>query len=337
MYASRPCAQVAIDTASREAQAHETMTAPVHKATPDAIAEAADILRRGGLVAVPTETVYGLAVDAANPDAVARLYEVKGRPRFNPLIAHVNGPEMAKREAVLEGSAAFAAGFYWPGPLTLVLPAASTGRVCDLARAGLDTIALRHPSHSVAHDLVTVFGGPLVAPSANPSGRISPVTARDVAADLGDGIDLILDGGRCPVGIESTIVSFVGDPPELLRPGGLDPAALERFLSVSLARPGDETASPRAPGQLARHYAPNAQLRLNAVSAQADEVLLGFGPVVGASANLSPRGNLAEAAANLFAMLRWLDGRHERIAISPIPQEGLGEAINDRLRRAAAR
>jgi L-threonylcarbamoyladenylate synthase len=313
------------------------MTAPIEKATPDAIARAADILRGGGLVAVPTETVYGLAADATNAQAVARLYEVKGRPQFNPLIAHVNGPDMARREAMLDGLAGFAAGFYWPGPLTLVLPVAPGGTVCELARAGLETIALRHPSHSVAHDLITAFGGPLVAPSANPSGQISPVMASDVAGDLGDKIDLILDGGRCPVGIESTIVSFASDPPALLRPGGLDTVALERFLGITLARPGADPDAPRAPGQLARHYAPRALLRLDAVSAHEGEALLGFGPVPGAVANLSPSANLAEAAANLFAMLRWLDRRHDRIAVTPIPRHGLGEAINDRLRRAAAR
>lgn len=313
------------------------MTAPVRKASPEAIAEAADILRRGGLVAMPTETVYGLAADAANPEAVARLYEVKGRPRFNPLIAHVNGPEMARREAVLDGLPAFAAGFYWPGPLTLVLPAAPGATVCDLARAGLDTVALRHPSHSVAHDLITVLGGPLVAPSANLSGRLSPVTPADVAGDLGDRIDLILDGGRCPVGVESTILSFAGGPPMLLRPGGLDAAAIERFLGVRLERPDTQGEAPRAPGQLLRHYAPNARLRLNAISPQEGEAMLGFGPVPHADANLSPTGNLQEAAANLFMMLRWLDRRHDRIAVSPIPDQGLGEAINDRLQRAARR
>ncbi len=311
------------------------MRAPILKADTDAIRRAADILHAGGLVAVPTETVYGLAADAANPEAVARLYAAKGRPRFNPLIAHVNGPEMARREGVIEGAAAYAAGFYWPGPLTLVLPVAATSQVCELARAGLSTLALRHPSHSVAHDLISHFGRPLVAPSANLSGRISPVTARDVEADLGDRIDLILDGGRCPVGIESTIVSFADDPPALLRPGGIDAETLERFLGITLQRPGDHPDAPRAPGQSARHYAPNARLRLNAAAAAPGEVLLGFGPVEGASFNLSERGDLVTAAANLFSMLRLLDLAHSAIAVSPIPEKGLGVAINDRLRRAA--
>lgn len=314
------------------------MSAPVRKATPEAIAEAADILRRGGLVAMPTETVYGLAADATNPDAVARLYEVKARPRFNPLIAHVNGPKMARREAVMDGPGGFCAGFYWPGPLTLVLPVSDHATVCDLARAGLDTIALRHPSHTVAHDLITAFGGPLVAPSANLSGRLSPVMPADVTADLGESIDLILDGGRCPVGVESTIVSFMGDSPMLLRPGGLDTAALERFLGAELKRrPEGAGETPRAPGQLSRHYAPNAVLRLDATSPKAGEAMLGFGPVAQADVNLSVSGNLAEAAANLFTMLRWLDRRHDQIAVSPIPRHGLGEAINDRLLRAARR
>lgn len=313
------------------------MAAPIVRAGYDAIDEAVRILRGGGLVAMPTETVYGLAADAANPDAVARLYDAKARPRFNPLIAHVNGPDMARREARLDGAAAYLAGFYWPGPLTLVLPAAATACTCDLARAGLDTIALRHPGHTVAHDLITAFGGPLVAPSANRSGRISPVTAREVAAELSDRVDLILDGGRCPVGIESTILDMTGADPLLLRPGGLDPEALERFVGKAFIRPSSDPDAPRAPGQMSRHYAPDATLRLDALEASPGEALLGFGPVSGATLNLSPGGDLREAAANLFTMLRRLDAVHGQIAVSPIPRTGLGEAINDRLARAAYR
>ncbi|MEL6754118.1 MAG: L-threonylcarbamoyladenylate synthase [Pseudomonadota bacterium] len=303
--------------------------------TPDGIRMAVEILDQGGLVAVPTETVYGLAADAANAEAVARLYEVKGRPSFNPLIAHVNGPEMAAREGDLSGAASFCAGFYWPGPLTLVVPVADGGTVCDLARAGLDTIALRHPSHSVAHDIITALGRPIVAPSANRSGRISPVTPQDVYEELGDSIDAIMDGGRCPVGVESTVVAFTRPEPTLLRPGGLERDVLEKFLGAPLADP-EAGSAPASPGQMKRHYAPNARLRLDARGPEEGEVFVGFGDVTG-DYTLSQNGVLKEAAANLFPLLRFLDRNHERIAICPIPRHGLGEAINDRLRRAAAR
>ncbi|MEO0786310.1 MAG: L-threonylcarbamoyladenylate synthase [Pseudomonadota bacterium] len=303
--------------------------------TPDGIKMAVEILDQGGLVAVPTETVYGLAADATNAEAVARLYEVKGRPSFNPLIAHVNGPEMAAREGDLSGAASFCAGFYWPGPLTLVVPVADGGTVCDLARAGLDTIALRHPSHSVAHDIITALGRPIVAPSANRSGRISPVTPQDVYEELGDSIDAIMDGGRCPVGVESTVVAFTGPEPTLLRPGGLERDVLEKFLGAPLADP-EAGSAPASPGQMKRHYAPNARLRLDARGPEEGEVFVGFGDVTG-DYTLSQNGVLKEAAANLFPLLRFLDRNHERIAICPVPRHGLGEAINDRLRRAAAR
>lgn len=313
------------------------MPAEIVKPTPDALRRAADILRRGGLVGMPTETVYGLAADAANAEAVARLYEVKGRPAFNPLIAHVNGPHMAAREVQLDGAAAFLAGFYWPGPLTLVLPVTPGVQVCELARAGLATLGVRHPSHSVAHDLITLMGRPLVAPSANRSGRISPVTALDVAEELGDGVDLILDGGRCPVGVESTILAFPDGQASLLRPGGLEREQIERFLGAPLAQPGMEPGSaPLSPGQMLRHYAPDARLRLNARAAEPGEILVGFGPME-APYSLSPSGNLREAAANLFPLLRFLDRNAGAIAVAPIPDFGLGAAINDRLRRAAAR
>lgn len=311
------------------------MSAPIVPPSEAALARAVDILRAGGLVAMPTETVYGLACDAANPQAVARLYETKGRPRFNPLIAHVAGLAMAAREADLSPLAERLAGFYWPGPLTLVAPVRADGHICDLARAGLDTVALRHPAHGVAHDLITAFGGPLVAPSANRSGRISPVTAHDVAEELGDRIDLILDGGRCALGLESTVVGLAGAAPVLLRPGGLAREAIERFMGCELATPGP-TTQPASPGQLARHYAPDAVLRLEARTAGEGEILVGFGPVEG-DVSLSRSGDLREAAANLFPTLRRLDRTHKRIAIAPIPETGLGEAINDRLRRAATR
>ena len=294
--------------------------------TYDNIARAAEKLRAGGLVGMPTETVYGLACDASNAEAVARLYAAKGRPQFNPLIAHVRNIETAQREGILPKTALALANEHWPGPLTLVVPLAERHSVCDLARAGLDSIALRSPAHLVAQDLLSVFGGPLVAPSANPSGKISPTTASHVAIDLGDKVDLILDGGPCKIGLESSILSCLTDPPTVLRPGAID---LSRFDAGETSE-----TKPTAPGQLARHYAPNARLRLNAQRAEPGEAFLGFGPAA-ATLNLSARGNLVEAAANLFAMLRRLDENHDRIAVAPIPTDGLGAAINDRLARAA--
>ena len=321
------------------------MSAPVLEPEDGAIARAVETLRGGGLVAMPTETVYGLACDASNGEAIARLYEAKGRPRFNPLIAHVADEAMARREAdwgAGEGSLAprLAAAF-WPGPLTMVLPfAETTGSVSDLARAGLSTVALRQPDHPVALRLIEAFGGPLVAPSANPSGRMSPTRAEHVAAEMGDRVDLILDGGACRVGLESTIVSLVGRHPALLRPGGLDPEALEAVLGTPLHAGGDHPDAPTSPGQLLRHYAPRSPLRLNAARPKEGELYLGFGVQEAsgsADGNLSPTGSLVEAAANLFTLLRALDARAKPIAVAPIPMSGLGLAINDRLRRAARR
>lgn len=284
---------------------------------------------------MPTETVYGLAADASNADAVARLYEIKQRPQFNPLIAHVNSPQMAALQGELTGNAPYLAGFYWPGALTLVVPVTPACGVCDLARAGLDTVAMRHPSHSVAHDLISLVGRPLVAPSANMSGRLSPVTAQDVAEELGDKVDLVLDGGRSPIGIESTVVSCVGPHTTLLRPGGVPRDAIERFLGEPLHAPATGNGSaPASPGMMERHYAPRAQLRLNAEGPELNEVFVGFGPMA-AQYSLSQNGDLKEAAATLFPLLRLLERTHDRIAIAPIPETGLGEAINDRLRRAA--
>lgn len=311
------------------------MTAPIKPADqPDVIAEAADILRRGGLVAIPTETVYGLAADAANAEAVARLYAAKGRPRFNPLISHVSGPPMAWRLSGWPDMAAELAEAFWPGPLTLVLPKRPDAPVCDLATAGLDSIAIRCPDHPVALALLREFDGPLVAPSANPSGTVSPTTAEHVALSMGDKVDLILDGGPCDIGVESSVVSLLGDKAMILRPGGLERA---KIISVTgpLGKPG-ESDRPVSPGQLASHYAPVAEIRLGATEAQDAELFIGFGDIDG-DINLSSRGDLAEAATNLFAALRELDARGAtRIAVAPIPAEGLGEAINDRLKRAAA-
>lgn len=312
----------------------QPMPAPVLLPSPDVIANAVAILRSGGLVAMPTETVYGLAADATNPEAVAAIYRVKERPVFNPLIAHLASPEAAFEQGDFSPAAKTLANAFWPGPLTLVVNAVPATTVCDLARAGLDTLALRVPAHPVARDLLGAFGGPLVAPSANPSGRISPTRAEHVAADMGGLVDLILDGGPCREGLESTVIDARGETPVLLRQGTITP---DRIAPIwpGLTE-GGQDGRPVSPGQLLRHYAPDATLRLNADETAPGEALLGFGAVE-ATLNLSPSGDLAEAAANLFAMLRDLDRSYDRIAVSPIPPEGLGAAINDRLARAANR
>jgi L-threonylcarbamoyladenylate synthase len=309
-----------------------------------AITEAARLLRNGGLVAFPTETVYGLGTDATSGQAVARLYAAKGRPSFNPLISHVADVSAARRLGVFNHVADRLAAAFWPGPLTLVVPRAPGCPVADLATAGLDTIALRVPSHPVARELLKAFGGPVVAPSANRSGHVSTTTAAHVAADLSGRIDLILDGGATALGLESTIVACLGDTPALLRPGGLAREEIEAELGMPLATPQAEANAPTSPGQLASHYAPRARLRLDAAVVEAGEALLAFGrrrPADAertvASLNLSPAGDLIEAAANLFSHLRALDqSGAATIAVMPMPHEGLGEAINDRLRRAAA-
>jgi L-threonylcarbamoyladenylate synthase len=311
-----------------------------------ATAAAAHCLAQGGLVGFPTETVYGLGADASNAEAVARLYQAKGRPAFNPLIAHVGDLAAARRIGQFNAQAAALAEAFWPGPLTLVLPKAAGCTVADLATAGLDTVAIRIPAHGVARDILRAFGGPVVAPSANLSGHVSPTTAAHVQSDLTGRIDLIVDGGAVAVGVESTIVGCF-ETPMLLRPGGLPREAIERVLGRRLAgvpeHAGDASAAPLAPGMLASHYAPRTPVRLDAAQIGADEALLAFGPltVAGSEAakwvmNLSTRGDLNEAAANLFGYLRMLDtsGAHT-IAVMPVPHHGLGEAINDRLRRAA--
>jgi L-threonylcarbamoyladenylate synthase len=304
-----------------------------------AIEAAARCLGAGGLVAFPTETVYGLGADAGNGEAVARLYAAKGRPSFNPLIAHVADVEAARRAGIFTNAAEKLAATFWPGPLTLVLAKQPDCRVADLALAGLDTVAVRVPAHPIARALLKAFGGPIVAPSANRSGHVSPTSAAHVLADLRGRIDLIIDGGPCAVGVESTIVSCV-DRPTLLRPGGVPRDAIERALRSTLAiSPAGEEA-PVAPGMLASHYAPKASLRLGADIAQPGEALLAFGQAPefsGKILNLSPRGDLIEAAANLFSHLRALDASGaKRIAVMKVPRDGLGEAINDRLNRAAA-
>jgi L-threonylcarbamoyladenylate synthase len=321
----------------------KTQILPASEAAVDA---AARCLATGGLVAFPTETVYGLGADATNAKAIARLYQAKGRPSFNPLIAHVRNFEAGMRIACFDAQAIALAKAFWPGPLTLVLPKARDCAVADLATAGLETIAIRVPAHPLAREILRAFGGPVVAPSANLSGHVSPTTASHVQSDLAGRIDLIVDGGAVEVGVESTIVGCF-DAPMLLRPGGVPRGEIERVLGRSLAQPPEDadndTGQPLAPGMLASHYAPRTPVRLNAGGVEAGEVLLAFGPgkVAGVDAativmNLSPRGDLAEAAANLFGYLRALDAPGARaIAVMPVPQDGLGEAINDRLRRAA--
>jgi len=311
-----------------------------------ATAAAARALAEGGLVGFPTETVYGLGADATNPQAVARLYQAKGRPSFNPLIAHVSDLQAARKIARFDALATRLAEAFWPGPLTLVLPKADGCAVADLATAGLDTVAIRIPAHPVARDILRAFGGPVVAPSANLSGHVSPTTAAHVQSDLAGRIDLIVDGGPVEVGVESTIVGCF-EAPMLLRPGGLPREAIERVLGCALAgipaEMAGETAAPLAPGMLASHYAPRTPVRLEAERVAPGEALLAFGSgeIAGSEAaiaamNLSERGDLAEAAANLFGYLRSLDGKGARgIAVMPVPDHGLGEAINDRLRRAA--
>ena len=305
---------------------------------------AAEAIAAGMLVAMPTETVYGLAADATNAAAVARIFAAKGRPRFNPLIVHVSSPEAAERIAIFTPKAQSLAAAFWPGPLTLVLKSVPGSGIADLVTAGLDTIAVRVPAHPVAQALLTRCGRPLAAPSANRSGHVSATSAEDVAADLGEAVAVILDAGPTPLGIESTIVAVADSEVRLLRPGGVTRQAIEAVIGERLreAGPGD-SETPQAPGMLAQHYAPAAALRLDARDVRPDEALLAFGLPLPPGAeraraviNLSERGDLVEAAAHLFGALRALDRVSDRIAVMPIPEEGLGEAINDRLRRGAA-
>jgi L-threonylcarbamoyladenylate synthase len=319
------------------------LTTRVLPADAAGIDTAAHSLRDGGLVAFPTETVYGLGADATNPVAVARLFAAKGRPSFNPLIAHVRDLAAARALAQFDDNATRLAPL-WPGPLTLVLPRLATCPVADLATAGLDTIAIRVPSHPMAQALLAKLQRPVVAPSANRSGHISPTAAAHVLADLGGRIDVILDGGSAPIGLESTIVACFGPEPLLLRAGGLPRAEIELALGHPLR--GSETAvvesgeAPLAPGMLSSHYAPHTPVRLKATAVEPGEALLAFGPPLAEAEwviNLSPTSDLVEAAANLFSHLRVLDATGAKaIAVMPIPSHGLGEAINDRLARAAA-
>jgi len=305
--------------------------------TQEGLSQAAQILRAGGLVAMPTETVYGLAGDACNDTAVAKIFAAKGRPQFNPLIVHVADIEMARRVAEFSPMAEAVAKAFWPGALTLVLPLRAGFGLSPLVTAGLSTVAIRMPDHPVARALLRAFGGPIAAPSANPSGRVSPTKAQHVERGLSGRIDAVIDGGDCAIGVESTILGLDG-PPELLRPGGIPVEALEAMLGpISI---GGNAHKPNAPGQLASHYAPEARVRLGVTRPESGEVWVGFGPdCAGAQITLSASGDLVEAAANLFQSLLDADrvaGPAGRIAYAPIPETGLGRAINDRLRRAAA-
>ena len=306
------------------------------------IEQAAQALRAGRLVAFPTETVYGLGAVATNDRAVAAIFAAKGRPRFNPLIVHVTDAGAARALARWNATAEQLTARVWPGALTLVLPRAEGSPLAFLVSAGGDTVGLRAPAHPVAQALLAATLLPVAAPSANPAGQVSPTTADHVAAGLGDRIDVIVDGGPCPIGVESTVLDVTGTPPRLLRPGGLTRAALEAVIGpLADPAPPDASDQRRAPGQLASHYAPARPLRLDVATVAADEALLAFGaqPLEGAAKtlNLSPRGDLEEAAANLFGMLRALDRPEFRaIAVMPVPGHDLGEAIRDRLIRAAA-
>jgi L-threonylcarbamoyladenylate synthase len=315
------------------------VSARILSATQETIARAATLLRGGQLVAFPTETVYGLGGDATSDAAVAAIFAAKERPRFNPLIVHVPGLAEAETIAIFDERAREAARYFWPGPLTLVLRRCKDCGVSLLASAGLDTVAVRVPAHPVARALLRTAGRPLAAPSANGSGHISPTEAAHVAVELGERVALILDGGSCAVGLESTVLDLTGPRPALLRPGGATVEALAEVLGP-IATGAIDPRAPRSPGQLASHYAPRLPLRMNAVTVQPDEALLAFGPHPPSGfaeiLNLSPSGDLGEAAANFFAMLRRLDRpEYAGIAAMPIPDDGLGRAINDRLRRGA--
>lgn len=311
-----------------------TMTeAPlILSAQPAGIQKAAALLTQGALVALPTETVYGLGADARNGQAVAAIFEAKGRPSFNPLIVHVPDVDAAKALCIWSKAAECLAMQFWPGPLSLVLPLRADHGLSSLVTAGLPTVALRVPAHPAAQALLQRFAGPVAAPSANPSGRISPTTAAHVQQGLGSKVAAIVDDGPCPLGLESTIVGL-NDVPRLLRPGGVPAEDIQTALGTDLLAPEDGIVS--APGQLSSHYAPRTAVRLNATQKAPGEVLLGFGDVA-CDLNLSPSGDLKEAAANLFAYLHRLDRIGQPIAVAPVPAQGVGAAINDRLRRAAA-
>jgi len=316
-----------------------TVSAVIEMVSAETIARAAALLKSGALVAFPTETVYGLGADATSDDAVAGIFEAKQRPTFNPLIVHVTDAKAAAEIVDFTVSAQRLADAFWPGPLSLVLPRKAGSTVSLLASAGLDTIAVRVPDQTTAQAILAACGIPVAAPSANASGKISPTQAAHVAESLGDAVALIVDDGPCPIGVESTVVDCSGETPVLLRPGGITLEQIEAVIGA-LAIATDNYVAPSSPGMLESHYAPDAALRLNATSIKKGEALLSFGPhhLTGYTTerNLSPAGELREAAANLFAMMRELDASENAIAVMQIPDQGIGRAINDRLRRAAA-
>lgn len=308
----------------------------VEPVNPQSIALAAELLDKGRLVAFPTETVYGLGADAQNDLAVASVFEAKGRPQFNPLIAHIADISWTERFAVMTDSARKLAEKFWPGPLTMVMKRTPGCPVSHLVSAGLDTVGVRCPVHSAARQMIAAFGRPVAAPSANISGTVSPTTAQHVAQGLESRVPLILDGGACVVGVESTILDVSEDDPALLRAGGVGVEEIEAVLGRPLRRPEINPDAPRSPGQLLSHYAPRLPVRLNALYAEKGEAFLAFGKAENATLNLSPSGDLKEAAAHLFAYMRLLDDpRYTGIAVMPVPTNGLGLAINDRLKRAA--
>ncbi|MGV6801323.1 MAG: L-threonylcarbamoyladenylate synthase [bacterium] len=304
-------------------------------ATPEAIEQAVELLKNGEMIAVPTETVYGLAADAENNQAVANIYAVKQRPQFNPLIIHVTDRQMAERYAYISTLAAKLMDAFWPGPLTLVMPRRDTASLSPLVTAGLTSIAIRCPAAPVAQAVLRQFDRAFAAPSANPSGQLSPTHAAHVAAGLGAAVPMILDAGPSQSGLESTIIDVTGERPVLLRPGTLTIDQVEEVAGITSVSAGNKII---APGMMSRHYAPSAKLRLNALTPRAREGFLGFGPIETTAPdnfNLSPSGDLVEAAVNLFSYLHRLDTQYDFIAVAPIPQQGIGIAINDRLKRAA--
>lgn len=311
---------------------------PIRPISDSGLAEASSCLRRGGLVAFATETVYGLGADATNGRAVACIFEAKGRPRFNPLIVHVPDLSMVRRYVEMSEWAQAIADKFWPGPLTLVMKRKAGTGLSDLVSAGLPTVAVRIPAHGGARDLLRLVDRPVAAPSANASGRVSPTEASHVLASLDGKIDLVLDGGPCSVGLESTVLDVSAGGPTLLRPGGLAIEALEAAIGRTIQKASDKDPSPKSPGMLLKHYAPSLPIRLNAQGPLEGEVFLGFGTAED-KYSLSPTGDLREAASNLFTFLHQLDdpNHFQGIAIAPIPEQGLGIAINDRLVRAARR
>ena len=314
------------------------MNSIIKEATDENLFQAANLIKNGKLVAFPTETVYGLGASAYIPTAVAGIFAAKNRPTFNPLISHVADFDLVEELAFFDDRARFLAKKYWPGPLTFVLQKANKNPALDLACAGLPTITVRMPKHPIALELIKKSGVPIVAPSANKSQTISPTTAKHVEESLGNAIDMILDGGACEVGVESTIIDLTTPKAVLLRAGGISLEELEASLGETVLVSHGNPNMPSSPGQMLRHYAPsNHTLRINALSKNDDEFLIGFGDVKGANINLSPSGDLKEAAANLFSYLRMADEQKEfaKLAISPIPEDGIGLAINDRIRRAS--